>query len=182
MRIHSLLSPKCCVRQSPSNGRGVFAKEAFEAGELVAVWGGKVYTAEECARLSQAVPQFSTHAIGICEGYFLGSDNLFEFDDSELFNHSCDPNIGIRGQIILLTRRPVPASEELVFDYETIDTDPGNFTCRCGAADCRGTLDGNAWRDPGFQRRHRGWLSCYIEDLIAESRKTPRGMTSLATA
>lgn len=168
MRIHSLLSPKCRVKSSPISGSGVFAAEPFAPGELVAVWGGKVYTAEECARFGKVLPQFETHTIGLCKGYFLGSDNLFEFDDAELFNHSCEPNVGVRGQILLVARRGISEGEELTFDYETLDTNPVAFVCRCGCKACRGTLDGSAWRNPEFQARHRDYLSEYIRELIAE--------------
>jgi hypothetical protein len=168
MRIHSLLSPKCRIEASSISGSGVFATEPFTVGELVAVWGGIVYTEEECQRLSKVMPHFGTHTIGICKGYFLGSGNLFEFDDAELFNHSCEPNTGVRGQILLVARLPIAAGDELTFDYETVDTIPEDFQCRCGKRLCRGKIDGTAFRKPEFQRMHQGYLSTYIEGLIGE--------------
>lgn len=169
MRVHSLLSPKCRVQVSSVSGSGVFAAEPLSVGEIVAVWGGVVYTEEECQRLSKVIPHFTTHTTGICKGYYLGSGNLFEFDDAELFNHSCEPNTGIRGQILLVARSPIAAGDELTFDYETVDTMPGNFQCNCGKRLCRGKIDGTAIRKPEFQKLHQGFLSTYIEELIAES-------------
>lgn len=166
MRVHSLLSPKCRVGPSPISGSGVFAAEPLSAGELVAVWGGKVYTAEECERLGMVYPHCRTHPISLCEGYYLGSENLFEFDDAELFNHGCDPNVGVRGQVVLVARRDVAAGEELTFDYETVEDAPVDFDCRCGSPGCRGRLHGQMWRDPDFRRRNAGFLSWYLEDLI----------------
>jgi uncharacterized protein len=168
MRIHSLLSPKCRVERSPISGCGVFAAEPFEAGELVAVWGGKIYTAEEVTRLAQIFPHFNTHTVSVCKGYFLGSENLFEMDDAEFFNHSCDANVGIRGQIILVARRPIAAGEELTFDYDTTEVEAQPFVCRCRSPLCRGTIDGSAWRDPAFVARNREYLSWYIQDLLLQ--------------
>lgn len=119
MRLHSLLSPKCRVARSAIDGRGLFAAEAFVAGEVVAVWGGKVYTAEEVGRLAVGFPHFDTHTVSVCPGYYLGSENLFEFDDAELFNHKCEANVGVRGQIVMVARRAILAGEELTFDYDT---------------------------------------------------------------
>jgi len=173
MRIHSLLSSKCQVCPNSISGMGIFAGDELAPGELVAVWGGAVYTAEECSRLAATLPQFATHTIGVCEGYFLGSNHLFEYDDAELFNHSCEPNVGVRGQILLVARRGIQRGEELTFDYETIDTNPGGFACRCGSAKCRQVIDGRAWRESWFQEAHAGYLSFFIEELIARSHSSP---------
>ena len=169
MRVHSLLSPKCRVAASGISGRGVFAAEPFAAGELVAVWGGKVYTADEVGRLAEAVPHFATHTVSICPGYYFGSENLFEFDDAELFNHSCEANVGVRGQVVVVARRLLAVGEELMFDYDTTEVSADPFECRCGSRLCRGTIDGSGWRDPGFVERNRAFLSWYILDMLVHS-------------
>lgn len=167
MRIHSLLSPKCEVRRSGLSGQGVFAKAHFVAGELVAVWGGKVYTTGEIRALAGFASQFETHPVTLCDGYYLGSENLFELDDAEFFNHSCEANIGVKGQVIVLARRNISAGEELVFNYETTEAAVLRpFQCQCGSAFCRGLIDGNAWKDPSFVTRNSGYLSWYIQSLV----------------
>lgn len=170
MRIHSLLCNNCRVTVSPIHGRGIFAIAPIAAGELVAIWGGKVFTAEEVARLSSAIPHFSSHSLCIGAGYYLGSDNMFELDDAELFNHCCEPNVGIRGQILLVARRSIDAGEELTFDYDTTETSSGShnigFNCHCGSKGCRGTIDGSSWTNPEFIKRNREYLSSYILELL----------------
>lgn len=170
MRVHSLLSPKCRVDRSKISGRGVFAAESFEPGELVAVWGGKVYTADEVGRLAKVFPQFKTHTLSVYRGYYFGSENLYEFDDAELFNHSCEANVGVQGQIILVARRRVASAEELTFDYDTTEVSAEPFECRCGLALCRGSIDGSAWRDPAFVERNHEFLSWYIQDMLRRER------------
>jgi uncharacterized protein len=170
MRIHSLVSTKCRVERSEISGCGVFAAEPFAAGEIVAVWGGKVYTAEEVARLAEVFPHFNTHTVSVCQGYYLGSENLFELDDAEFFNHSCEANVGIRGQIILVARRAISAGEELTFDYDTTEVSAEPFACRCGSPLCRRAIDGSGWRDPAWVERNREYLSWYILDLLRQKR------------
>lgn len=166
MRLHSLLVPKCRLGTSGINGRGIFAAADLSAGELVAVWGGKIYTAAEVERLAELFPHFDTHTVSVGPGYYLGSENLFEFDDAELFNHSCEPNVGVRGQILVVARRAIQAGEELTFDYDTTEVAATPFTCRCGTPSCRGTIDGSAWRSPDFVRRNRPYLSLYLRDQL----------------
>lgn len=163
MRLHSWLSPKCRVQESPRAGLGVFAAETIRSGELVAVWGGVIYTAAEVASLAEAFPHFRTHPFEVAEGFFMGSTSNTAIDDAERFNHSCDPNVGVKGQVVVLARRDVAAGEELAFDYETTDVAPAPFPCRCGAVDCRGTIDGSAGDTAGFCRRNEGWLSWCVQ-------------------
>ena len=170
MRIHSLLSPKCRVARSGINGNGVFATDSFLSGELVAVWGGKVYTAEECAMLGRVVPQMLTHTISLHDGYYLGSENLFEFDDSELINHSCEPNVGVKGQIILVARRDISRGEELTFDYDTTETETDPFICHCGSGQCRGTIEGKAWLNDDFVERNWEYLSWHVQESVRQRR------------
>src|SRR5262249_23175352 len=51
-------------------------------------------------------------------------------------NHSCEPNVGIQGQIVFVTLRDVVAGEELTLDNGTIDHGAEPMACRCGAVAC----------------------------------------------
>lgn len=166
MRIHSILSPKCLVRASDIGGQGVFAAEPIKRREVVAVWGGKVRTTLEISELKRSVPHIESHAVAVCEDHFLTSENVSDFDDTELFNHSCDPNIGIQGQIVLIARRDIRVGEELTFDYGTTETTEQPWRCRCGTQLCRGVVDGRDWRDPVFIERNRDFLSWYILERL----------------
>lgn len=166
MRLHSWMSAKCRTGTSGLAGIGVFADQPFAAGELVAVWGGVIYTAAEIAELGKLFPHFHSHPFEVAEGFFMGSTSNTAIDAAERFNHSCDPNIGIKGQIIVLARRPIEAGEELTFDYETTDIAPDPFDCRCGTANCRQSVDGSSWRRTEFQQQHAGWFSWYIQERI----------------
>ena len=132
----------------------------------MAVWGGKIYTSAEVNQLSTVFSQFSTHTVSVFPGYYLGSENLFEFDDAELFNHSCNANIGVKGQIILVARREIKSGEELTFDYDTTEMAADPFQCQCGSDQCRKIIDGSAWNDPQFVKDNKEYLSWYILDRI----------------
>ena len=166
MRLHSWLSPKCRVAESPLQGLGVFASEVIRDAELVAVWGGVVYSAAEIQSLGETFPHFRTHPFEVADGFFMGSTSLHAIDDAERFNHSCSPTVGVKGQVVVLARREIKPGEELTFDYETTDLYPNPFECRCETAECRHTIDGKAWSSPEFQNRNRGWLSWYIQEKV----------------
>ena len=81
-------------------------------------------------------------------------------------NHSCEPNLGIRGQIVYVALRDIAAGEELTYDWAMEENAPTRTRCRCGARRCRRVLSGRDWRIPRLQRRYRGYFSSYLEDKI----------------
>ena len=167
MRSHSFLSPKCAVKKSLLQGKGVFAKADIQKNEIVALWGGIIYSAKEVSNLSKKFKHFSTHTVSISEGFYLGPIKMRGYDDAEMFNHSCDPNTGIKGQIVVVARRFVKKGEELCFDYDTTETSAeGWFYCKCRSKNCRGKIDGSGWKNIEFRKKNQGFLSWYIQEKI----------------
>jgi uncharacterized protein len=89
------------------------------------------------------------------------------FDAADYVNHSCDPNCGMVGSVLMVTRRAVDPGEELCFDYAMTDSDDyDEFTCRCETADCRGVVRGTDWKRSDLQERYAGWFSSYLARQI----------------
>lgn len=64
-------------------------------------------------------------------------------------NHSCEPNVGMGGNVLLVSMRDIAAGEELTIDYALFLGDPGfAMECRCGAAACRRVVKGTDWMPP----------------------------------
>src|SRR5262245_59718519 len=82
-------------------------------------------------------------------------------------NHSCDPNLGVRGEITFVAMRDIRAGEELTHDWAMTDDDDYSVKCNCDAADCRKTLTGKDWRRPDLQKRYAGYFSAYLARKIA---------------
>ena len=56
---------------------------------------------------------------------------------------SCEPNVGVRGQVTFVAMRAIAAGSELTIDYAMIDGDPAErMECACGIASCRGATSG----------------------------------------
>jgi len=67
-------------------------------------------------------------------------------------NHSCDPNLAIQGQIVLVAMREIAAGEELTNRLGHTDDGDHEMACRCGSPRCRGTVTGKDWMKPELQR------------------------------
>ena len=82
-------------------------------------------------------------------------------------NHSCDPNLGVRGEITFVAMRDIRAGEELTHDWAMTDDDEYSLKCNCGASNCRQMLTGKDWQRPDLQRRYAGYFSAYLARKIA---------------
>jgi len=119
--MSSWFHPKTEKRGSPIQGRGLFARDAISAGDIVAVKGGTIMDAAAFARVRDEV---SPAEIQIEDGLYIAPNNADEVEANILcLNHSCNPNVGVRGQITFVTMRDVPAGAELTIDYAMIDGD-----------------------------------------------------------
>ena len=165
MQNLSYISPKAEVRESPIHGRGLFAREPFAAGEVVCVKGGYVFDRDT---LNSMPGWYRAAEIQITEDLFIGPLSESEREGSMIFsNHSCEPNVGVRGQIVFVAMREVSAGEELTHDWATTDDDEYELDCRCGAPTCRGVITGRDWRRPDLREKYRGYFSTYLADKIA---------------
>jgi hypothetical protein len=160
----SYLSPKTIVRASRIHGRGLFAREPIGAGEIVAIKGGYILDAATKRDVEQ---RLGPAEIPVADGFFIGPVAGVEREGAMLFtNHSCDPNIGVQGQIVFVAMRDIMAGEELTHDWATTDDDSYEMTCTCGAQRCRGRITGQDWRRTDLQQRYRGYMSWYLQRKI----------------
>jgi uncharacterized protein len=164
MRL-SYLSPKTEVRESRIHGRGLFATDKIQKGEIVAVKGGYIVTREQ---LREITPRLGPVEIQIGDDLFIAPVTTDERELSMLYsNHSCDANMGMRGEITFVALRDIETGEELTHDWCTTDDDDYSLECKCGAANCRKILTGKDWQRPELQKQYAGYFSAYLAKKIA---------------
>jgi uncharacterized protein len=164
MTLASYRSPKTIVQRSSIVGRGLFAREAIAKGEIVCAKGGHLLSRVELAKHKSIV---NDAELQIADDLFLAPVTEAEFEGVMMFlNHSCEPNVGIRGQIVFVAMRDIAAGEELMIDYATIDHDTEPMTCHCGAARCRRLITGRDWQKPELQQKYDGYFAWYLLEKI----------------
>lgn len=173
----SWLNPKLEVRRSKVHKRGVFAKEDIKKNERLAIFGGDIMLIDDIDSLPTKVQEYPMQ---IEERFVLGSRSARDPEDTDFFNHSCEPNSGFRGQIFLVAMRDIKAKEEITFDYamvvsKSVGSDMEfEMKCRCGAKSCRNKITENDWQLVELQKKYRGYFSEYIQEKIAMENKRRR--------
>ena len=162
----SYLSPKTEVRERKIHGRGLFATTDIAKDEIVAVKGGHIINRKTLRE--QVTPHLSPVEIQIDNDLFIAPLTQEEREGSMLYsNHSCNPNLGVRGEITFVAMRDIRAGEELTHDWAMTDDDDYSVECNCGVPNCRKILTGKDWQRPDLQKRYAGYFSVYLAKKIA---------------
>lgn len=143
--------PMFAIRPSPMQGLGAFAVRRIPSGtRLLEYTGARLTSAEADAKEPDSPPDGGPH-----HTYLFAIDDDVVIDaglgdnDARFINHSCDPNCDAvveDGRIWIDAIRDIEPGEELAYDYAYVLNERHSpaakrrYPCRCGAANCRGTI------------------------------------------
>ena len=158
--IHAYLE----LRQSPIHGFGLYATKQIPVDTLVAVFGGKVYTAQEIASLPDEsfVKDVATQ---LNNDFFLGPLNERDIERGFFINHRCEPNTRIKNSIFLITIKNVDKDQEITFDYAHSHNKQINMLCKCGAENCRKNISNTDYLDPGYYAKNKNHFVEWLREL-----------------
>jgi len=116
MMQFSYRSRKTELRESEIHGRGLFATADISKDKIVAVKGGHVIDRKTLRE--EVTPRLGPVEIQIDEDLFIAPVTDQGGELSILYsNHSCDPNLGMRGEITFVAMRDIRACEELTHGW-----------------------------------------------------------------
>jgi len=158
------ISPKTVVKNSNKGGKGFFAKENILNGEILAIKSGHIVTSDEAFKLDKELGDLS---LQISDDFYICPKIKDEIEDIVIFiNHSCNPNVGMDGQISFIAMRNIDAGEELCLDYAMAITNDYKLHCNCGNVNCREWITGDDWKKEELQKRYDRYFSWFIYKKI----------------
>lgn len=155
-------------RDTGKYGLGVYASKNIKEGEFVwRMTGEKVSLAECWTRINSGNEDLTDPLQVGLEEYL----DLNKF--SRLFNHSCEPNLGIKNESDLFALKNIKKGDELTFDYSTtvgpnIPISEWFMDCGCGSEKCRKIIS-NILSIPKIEIEKylkKGFLQDYIKDYL----------------
>ena len=163
---------KCQPKREIGKGWGLVTLEDVPKGKLVQEYVGEVINEkekEERLRLWSIEHPYDPnfYVMALSGGYYL--DARVYANQSRFINHSCAPNcilmsVNVKGRIRngIYSLRDIKAGEFLCYDYH-FDTKQGErFACRCGAPNCRGTMQGGKKED-NASKKAKTWKEIRAE-------------------
>lgn len=127
---------KLVIRTTAKYGNGVFARDNIKRGSVIHVLSGVRLSSNDLVTRVISGEEYIDDPLQVGRKTYLDLDEL-----SRTFNHSCDPNAGLRKRSELFTIRDIRKGEEITYDCSsTIAPTEWAMTCKCGSTKCRKTL------------------------------------------
>ncbi len=160
---HRWITPKARSYKSKIQGLGVVAIKLIQKGEIVAVLGGVIVPISEIKKYRKKLGHVG---IQINDNFFICPTSREELEETGVFNHSCNPNIGYLDSITFIAIRDINPGEELTFDYAFSETVFKAFKCNCGSKNCRKIIKPSDWKIPEIQKKYKKYFSPYLKRKI----------------
>ena len=163
----SWLSPKIKAGKN-KKGRALFAESDIVKGERLIAFGGYIITTQQYLALPKNMLDIP---IQVDDDLLFGAVKYSELEDVDYLNHSCSPNCGFVGQLMIVAIKNIKKSEEITIDYSMCLTDHIRMKCLCESPDCRKVITGNDWKNLKLQIKYKKYFQPYIKEKIRKLRK-----------
>ena len=125
------------IRSSAIHAAGCYTTAPIRKGQRVAEYTGPRLTKQQADTTYEESP--ITYLFGLGDGSVVIDGHCAAM----FINHSCQPNCEteeIDGRVWITAIRPIPAGQEITYDYCLYDGGDDEALCNCGAQRCRGTM------------------------------------------
>ena len=144
------LNPKIEIKESPIEGKGLFAKALFKQGEEFVVATGeepvevKTYTDDEFKDFTEwcIANGKEWDAVSIGNGKHRAAISDRQKHPGNYGNHSCNPNVKSSNSGGLIATSGIEPGEEITIDYAQFSTKDWSMNCNCGASNCKKVVKG----------------------------------------
>ncbi len=153
------------VKESPIQGKGVYASKDFKEGEVVLEIDDS-HIVTDPSTLTKEQNEYD------CD--YLANGKVILMQEPEKFiNHSCDPSTYVKtigGVRKVLAMHDIKIGDEITYDYSINGDNEGASECHCGADKCRKIYNGNFFKLPvDIQKKYLPYLDdWFIEEYKKE--------------
>ncbi|MBI4020473.1 MAG: SET domain-containing protein-lysine N-methyltransferase [Candidatus Aenigmarchaeota archaeon] len=162
---HRWLTPKARPTKSRIHGLGVMCIRRIRKGETICVYGGIIIPIKEIRKYRSMMG----HAgIQIDDKFFVCPATREELGKTGIFNHSCEPNMGLSGPVMSVAIREIRAGEEITGDYAFMESCFKPFRCLCGSRNCRKIIRPTDWKKPEIRKKYGRYFSPYLKRKLGK--------------
>jgi len=148
------MTVKLRIGDAGEKGKGVFANDVIEPGELVVDYKGQEQWIWD---IPQELWQYTFQVD--YDRYILPERGSFGW----YLNHSCHPDCVILGRTRVVALARIAKGEELTIDYSTnVGWDGFVMDCKCGSKDCRGVVRSYKYLSPELKLRYGACVSRFL--------------------
>lgn len=148
------------VKDSKTEGKGVYASRDFKKGEVIIKWHPEAtFTKEKMSKYSES-EQNHTSYVGNGKYVLMGIPERY-------VNHSCSPNSYVKNKSDIALRN-IKMGEEITTDYSLNGVDDWVMNCKCGSKNCRKIIYGDFRKlNPEVRKKLKPHLEdWYIKEIL----------------
>lgn len=151
---HRWVTPKAKEEDSKINRKGLIATEHISEGEPVVVYGGIVIPKSDLQEYREIVGDYD---VPFDDEFSIAPVSREEAVAIVSINHSCEPNLGWKNQIMLIAIKDVEPGQELAVEYAMHGGYPDEMVCSCGTSSCRKIIRPDDWKNPVIREKYGKW-------------------------
>lgn len=163
---------KVIVRESPIQGKGVYATVDIKNGEVILDIDDS-HVVNDPTTLTYEQNEYD------CD-YLADGTVILMQEPEKYINHSCDPSTYVKtinGVRKVLAMHDIKTGDEITYDYSINGDNEGTFDCKCGSKNCRKVYNGNFFKLPmELQLKYLPYLDdWFIKEHSMEIEKLKQG-------
>src|SRR3989344_6546305 len=114
-------SSKVRNRFSQTSGRGLFAVEKINKGEIIADYTNGTGEYIDTQKSDELFEKGNDHMIQVDDDLIFAAVKDGDSEDADYINHSCDSNCGIKDKLKIVARKDIDVGEEITIDYAMME-------------------------------------------------------------
>ncbi len=122
---------KVYTNKAGNLGKGIFAKADIKKDEILFIVKGTI-------KKNEYGPEFSVEGpnwLALAKNKWLSP---FDNNPWRYINHSCNPNVGLKGKVTVVAMKNIRKNEQITIDYSITEDDPyWKMKCNCEQTNCR---------------------------------------------
>lgn len=152
---------KIYIDKSKTHGKGLFAAKDIKKGEIVFITKGK--RINFLISNKEQAQKAGLNWFGFGKNQWLDVKNNY----CDNLNHSCDPNVGIKGKVVMVALRNIKKGEEITLDYSANEADIfWSFRCNCGSKNCRKIIKSIQFLPINYFNKYKLYIPKYYKSVF----------------
>lgn len=148
---------KVYVTNTENTGKGLFAKTDIKKNEVIFVVKGKLVKGP----YSPSYYKWGSRCLAIDKNIWIYPlrNNPWWY-----INHSCEPNVGLRGKVTVVAMKNITKGEEIVIDYAITEDDPyWRMNCKCEKNNCRKIIKSVRFLSEKIFKKYKPFIPKFLQ-------------------
>ena len=154
------------ISKSHIDGIGLYVKKSYKKGDFIAFIEGEKVVIK---KFTPSLTKIGWNWIGVSRYTWINTDK----SPFRYINHSCDPNVAIRGERTVYALKTLNPGEEITMDYSLTECQDEWLIpkCHCGSSNCRKVIRAVQYLDKKIFVQKRQMIPKRFQEIFINSIK-----------